>query len=286
MLALSFGIPLLVATTVWLFLEWREKSRHPSSHRQRSLDRLPFLFLATLASGIVFWSLVNIIPGTALCDAESVLVCFRQWVNAAGALFAVIAASVAAYFAYRQSVEARRQANAAQLLALQPRIRRLSILECAIGDAITFTNSVIEHFKGFSNCVKPLDFMGSKFHLTILNDELSKIAILNNHIEDIDISDLSEYGYDDYGRLIERRVGKIVSDLSPCKTLVGEALASLEPYSFNNVGNSQEKLSLLRMDLGPRMAGPEVLLLDLQKVHASVREQLRELRKLTTGALA
>ncbi len=281
LLALSFGIPLLVATTVWLVLEWREKSRHPSSHRQRSLDRLPFLFLAA----IVFWSLVNIIPGTALCDAESVLVCFRQWVNAAGALFAVIAASVASYFAYRQSVEARRQANASQLLALQPRVRRLSILESAIGDAITFTTSVIEHFRGFSNCVKPLDFMGSKFHLTILNGELSKITILNDHLEGIDISDLSEYGYDDYGRLIERRLGKIVSDLSPCKTLVEEALASLEPYTFNNVGNSQEKLLLLRMDLGSRMAGPEVLLLDLQRVYASVREQLRELRQLTTGAL-
>lgn len=88
------------------------------SNRQQENDRKLIIFACLVT--IIFVPLAAIVyvrsvDASAFCtpDEKTTALCMRQWFGAAGNILAVIAASLAALYAFRQASAAQRQADAA-----------------------------------------------------------------------------------------------------------------------------------------------------------------------------
>lgn len=94
--------------------------------KQRPAAYGPVIVLAALLLLIVidFW--LDSPEAVGWCQAEeNGLTCFRNWANAAGNVFGVLAASTAAYLAFGQFKASRMQANLALVPSLEARIEMM-----------------------------------------------------------------------------------------------------------------------------------------------------------------
>jgi hypothetical protein len=70
------------------------------------------IFALTLLVFAVIWGLATMIPGEWCQAGESGVVCFRNWVNAAGSSLALIVATAALLVSFRRPGETRRRVSA------------------------------------------------------------------------------------------------------------------------------------------------------------------------------
>lgn len=107
------------------------------------------LFLILVLAGIL-GPLISAAPKDRWCDAsEPSVICARNWANAAGNVFAFIAASVAAFFAFGQWRAGNRQAQVAMLPALKETFSAAQDLIAVIADVELQLAALIENDKLF-----------------------------------------------------------------------------------------------------------------------------------------
>ncbi len=231
-------------------MEWRDERRYPATERTRSVDRLPFLFLMVLALGVTLWAFIGAAQ-SGLCTTEEkeFAVCLRNWINAAGNIFAFVAAATAAYFAFRQAGEARRQANVARLPNVESQLKILYQLQDIAFRASVSIRRVLDvarYVLADSNDFTDDDRRNAQ-NLVAAKDVLF-LRKIKDDLEVIDLSSAAAMGYGSLSSGFVEAAAAVRDSLRPFATLAKAVEAASGDERVLVVPNTEAYIERIRKE--------------------------------------